>query len=277
MSKSLSLVLDPYDRGARLYPALIATFPVFVALTILLPHFLGRDLMTAMLSLVTGCGMLVLVTHLARDAGRAKELGWYQMQGGKPSVAMLRHRDGRLTREDKVRYHRFLTGRASDAPLPSPEVEAMNPIEADATYAAAATWLLAQTRDKARFELLFRRNIDYGFRRNLTALRGVALCLDGMIALGVLGMIAGAHLGALSAKAMPATSSMVMILIISLAHAALVWRVLRPAWVAAAAEDYARQLFAACDVLGPTGGTATSTSQRAVVKKRVDKGRVGQA
>lgn len=277
MSKPIPLVLDPYDRGARLYPALIAMFPAFVALAILVSHFLGRDLLTAMLSLVTGCGLLVLVTHLARDAGKAKEPGWYLMQGGKPSVAMLRHRDGRLTKEDKARYHRFLTGRASETPLPSLEAEAMNPTEADAAYAAAASWLLAQTRDKARFDLLFRRNIDYGFRRNLTALRGLALWVDGIIAFGVLGMIAGTYFAVLPAKAMPATSSMVAIVIIGLSHAALVWRVLRPVWVAAAAEDYARQLLAACDVLGPIGGTAASTPPRAGVKKRVAKERVGQA
>lgn len=277
MSKPMSLVLDPYDRGARLYPALIAMFPAFVALAILVPHFLGRDLLTAMLSLVTGCGLLVLVTHLARDAGKAEEPGWYQMQGGKPSVAMLRHRDGRLTKEDKVRYHRFLTGRASETPLPSLEAEGMNPTEADATYAAAATWLLAQTRDKTRFDLLFRRNIDYGFRRNLTALRGLALWVDGMIVFGVLGMIAGTHFSMLPSKAMPATSSMVAIVIISLAHAALVWKVLRPVWVAAAAEDYARQLLAACDVLSGIGGSAASMPPRAGAKKRAAKERVGPA
>jgi hypothetical protein len=98
-----------------------------------------------------------------------------------------------------------------------------------------------------------------------------------MIAFGVLGMIAGTHFGVLPAKAMPATSSMVAIVIISLAHAALVWRVLRPVWVAAAAEDYARQFLAACDVLGPIGGTTASMPPRAGVKKRVAKERVGQA
>lgn len=276
MSKPISLVLDPYDRSARLYPALIAMFPAFVALAILMPHFLGRDMLTVVLSLATGCGLVVLVTHLARDAGKAREPSWYLMQGGKPSVAMLRHRDGRVTKEDKARYHRFLTGHASDAPLPSPEAEAMNPTEADAKYAAAATWLVARTRDKFRFELLFRRNIDYGFRRNLTALRGLALWVDWMIALGVLGMIAVTLFGVLPAKEMPPTSSMVAIVIISLAHAALVWRVLRPVWVATAAEDYARQLLAACDVLGCIDGGAASMQPRAGVKKRVAKGRTGQ-
>lgn len=104
----------------------------------------------------------------------------------------------------------------------------------------------------------------------------MALWVDGMIALGVLGMIAVSLFGVRPAKEMPATSSMVAIVIISLAHAVLVWRVLRPVWVATAAEDYARQLLAACDVPGSINGGAASMPPRAGVKKRVAKGRTGQ-
>jgi hypothetical protein len=89
-------------------------------------------------------------------------------------------------------------------------------------------------------------------------------------------MIAVTLFGVRPAKEMPATSSMVAIVIISLAHAVLVWRVLRPVWVATAAEDYARQLLAACDVPGSINGGAASMPPRAGVKKRVAKGRTGQ-
>jgi hypothetical protein len=73
MNWTTGLVLDPYDRGARLYPALIALLPAILAGAVWLPHLVGRDVAGLVVSLAGGCGLLVLFAHLARDAGAARE------------------------------------------------------------------------------------------------------------------------------------------------------------------------------------------------------------
>lgn len=249
MSKPLPLVLDQYDRGARLYPALIAMLPALVAGAVMVPHFFGKDALTLLLSLVSTCGLLVFVAHVARDAGKAKEPGWFLAAGGKPSIAMLRHRDRRVLGPDKAHHHRFLAERVPGLCLPSAEQEAEDPAGADEAYGRAVNWLLEQTRDKARFGLLFRRNLEYGFRRNLTALRNLAIALDVVLVCGLVATMVLTGGGVIPERfALPASGAG-LTLGVALLHAALALTILRPAWVARASEDYSSQLLAACDAL----------------------------
>ncbi|WP_419900296.1 hypothetical protein [Roseomonas sp. USHLN139] len=250
MSKPLPLVLDQYDRGARLYPAMIAMLPALVAGAVMVPHFCGKDALSLLLSLVGACGLLVLVAHVARDAGKAKEPEWFHAWGGRPSVAMLRHRDGRLPGLDKAHHHSFLAAHVPGLCLPSAEQEAADPAGADEAYGRAVNWLLQQTRDKVRFGLLFRRNLEYGFRRNLTALRNVALSLDAVLVCAVVAALVLTDRGVIPERfALPASGAG-LTLGIAVLHAALALAILRPAWVARASEDFSRQLLASSDALG---------------------------
>jgi len=228
---------------------MIALLPVLVASSVMVPHFFGKDALTLLLSLVSACGLLVLVAHIARDVGKAEEPGWFRAWGGRPSVAMLRHRDGRLLGPDKARHHRFLAAHVPGLCLPLAEQEAQDPAGADEAYGAAVNWLLEQTRNKARFGLLFRRNMEYGFRRNLTALRNLALSLDAVLVCAVMAMLVLADRGVIPGRfALPAAGPGLTIGVAVL-HAVLAAAVFRPGWVARAAEAYSRQLLAACDTL----------------------------
>jgi hypothetical protein len=57
--------------------------------------------------------------------------------------------------------------------------------EAYEAYEAGARWLREHTRDTARFALLFKENINYGFQRNALGLRwiGLALALAGALSI----------------------------------------------------------------------------------------------
>lgn len=250
MSKPLPLVLDQYDRGARLYPAMITMFPALVAGSVLVPHFFGKDALALLLALVSTCGLLVLVAHVARDAGKVKEPGWFLAAGGKPSVAMLRHRDRRVPGPDKAHHHQFLAAHVPGLCLPSAEQEAADPAGADEAYGRAVNWLLEQTRDQARFGLLFRRNLEYGFRRNLTALRNAALSLDAVLVCGVLVALVLTDRGVIPERfALPASGAG-LTLGAAVLHAVLTAAILRPIWVVRASENFSWQLLAACDTLG---------------------------
>ena len=90
---------DPYDRKARLAPALLCALPLFVSLLLLVPEV--GALWGAVGGLVLYCGGAKFLTQVGRDRGKVLEPTLYASWGGKPSVAMLRHSDSRLKRAHK--------------------------------------------------------------------------------------------------------------------------------------------------------------------------------
>lgn len=245
MANAIQLLFDPYDRQARLYPALLATSPVVLGAVLLFPGSKWTDALPALVAFAGGCGFLMLMAQIARDEGKRAEARWFAEQGGKPSVAMLRHRDPRIAAPQKARYHAFLSTNVPDLRLPSPEEEREDPRAADDAYQAGVAWLLERTRDKSKFALLFRRNVEYGFRRNLTALRGMALTMDAGLGLTLLALFGAASAGLVTPAPRPAWA----VLAAAAVHALAAWRVLTPAWVHRASDEYGRQLLAACDAL----------------------------
>ena len=133
--------------------------------------------------------------------------------------------------------------------LASPEEEKLHPDRAEDGYESANSWLLAQTRDRERFGLLFAENINYGFRRNAWALKPWAF------ALVVIALVMGALMAfeswteelstQIPALGLELWASLVFILV----HASFFAFKIRAAWVRIAADAYAQQLLAACDVL----------------------------
>ena len=176
MSGILSSLFDPYDRKARAAPALLCGLPLFVSVALLAPE-VGTTWATVG-GIVLYCGGATLLAQIGRDRGKVQEPRLYESWGGKPSLAMLRHRDSRLDPSTKERYRAFLGRTVPGLTLVSPDEERRSPEEADHGYESANSWLLAQTRDRERFGLLFRENINYGFRRNVWALRPWAFALE---------------------------------------------------------------------------------------------------
>jgi hypothetical protein len=173
----VSQVLDPYARQARLAPALIVIVPAVLLIMVWFPA--SWTLWGAIISVACSCGLALLLSQIARDRGKQREPELYALWGGKPSVALLRHRDRRIDSNTKARYRAFLKSKLSDLTLPTPDDERGDSMRADAAYESVTAWLLTQTRDTKKFALLFRENISYGFRRNMWGLKplGVAVAL----------------------------------------------------------------------------------------------------
>lgn len=168
LTETIYRLADPYDRQARLYPALLAIAPaVLTASTLYAAH---ATLLTSAAALLVTCGVMFWLANLARDRGKALESDLFHAWGGKPSVQLLRHSDMRIDAVTKQRYHAALST-ALRVHLPSAEVEARETGHANAVYESATKWLLEQTRDTRRFALLFKENIAYGFRRNMLGLK----------------------------------------------------------------------------------------------------------
>ncbi len=247
MIDMLNSLFDPYDRKARLAPALLCALPLFVSLLLLVPEV--GTLWGAIGGLVLYCGGATLLTQVGRDRGKVQEPALYASWGGKPSVAMLRHFDTRLNAPTKNRYRNFLQRAVPGLALASPEEERTDPEAADDGYESANAWLLAQTRDRERFGLLFAENINYGFRRNVWALKPWAFCLQ-VIALVVVAFVAFEfETGKSSIQFRALAPELWVSLMLIFVHAFFFVFKIRAAWVRPAADAYARQLLAACDAL----------------------------
>lgn len=166
-----------------------------------------------------------------------------------PSVALLRHRDRAINKTTKARYHAFLSDHVQGLRIPGPDDEEKDPSAADEAYASATDWLLSRTRDKQTFRLVFEENMNYGYRRNLWALRPIAIAVDIVVVATVVGM--HPTIAPDSESVMLALQgSGLTALAVTGVHLTLIL-VATKRWVHTAAQAYARQLVAACDTLGP--------------------------
>jgi hypothetical protein len=171
-------VTDPYDRQARLYPALLCLLPL-LALVVLL-YAPNASVLTGVVTIAVSCGGLSLMMNICREMGKRLEEKLYREWGGKPTTQLLRHRDGSIDSVSKRRYHMFLAAKIN-VPFPDADQENRDPAKADEAYQSGARWLLDQTRPDGgkKFDLLFRENVTYGFRRNALGARplGIAVAI----------------------------------------------------------------------------------------------------
>ena len=247
MMDALNTWFDPYDRKARLAPALLCGLPLVVSIALLIPEI--GTIWATVGGLALYCGGATFLAQIGRDRGKAVEPSLHAAWGGTPSVAMLRHRDSRLNALTKSRYRTFLQRAVPELALATPEAERKCPEEAEVGYESANSWLLARTRGRERFGLLFRENINYGLRRNAWALRPWAFGLDA-IAVVVVGVeVLDMWTGGLSTTVQAISVEWWVSLVLIVVHAFFFAFKIRTGWVRIAAEAYATQLLAACDVL----------------------------
>jgi hypothetical protein len=167
-------VTDPYDRQARLYPALLCLLPLLALIALL--YAPNVSALTGVVTLAVSCGGLFLMTNICREMGKRLEEKLFREWGGKPTTQLLRHRDNLIDSVTKRRYHAFLSTKINAA-FPDADREKADPANADETYQSGASWLLDHTRPEAgkQFGLLFHDNITYGFRRNALGIKPLAI------------------------------------------------------------------------------------------------------
>jgi len=235
----LSTLVDPYSMRARLQPALLTLLPPCAALLAIAPALL--EPVRGVLLLVAALGGALLLSNVARDAGKGIEPQLWSAWGGQPSVAMLRHRDGRLVAPIKARYHKRL-GQILKRTFPTVQEEAADPVAADGAYEAANSWMLANSRDQDKFQALFAENITYGFRRNLLGLRAYVL-LSCAFALGAIALAGFTDLLPAKPNMAAAAVAAVGVAVYALGFLVLV----RRSWVRRAAEACAFRLLETVD------------------------------
>jgi hypothetical protein len=245
-------VTDPYERPARLYPALLALLPLLALITLLYgPKATG---LTGAVTIAVSCGALYLATNLCRELGKRLEEKLFQKWGGKPTTQLLRHRDNRIEGVTKRRYHSFL-GFKINVAFPDKDQETKDPAAADEVYQSGVRWLLNHTRpeDNKKFDLIFNENVAYGFRRNALGVKpfGLSISIGCLLWVLVTQGVVSVHgyrffdPAPLSHLPEPATASLIVSAVMI-----VVWLLFFTTTSArTAAFTYAESLLRACDTL----------------------------
>lgn len=239
---------NPYNLRARVQPVLVAWLP-FLAMPLVLDPEASFD-WAAVRWLTLYFVFATLLVQLGRDRGKRLEKKMYKGVE-KPSIAMLRHRDARITQHTKKRYVAFLDKNVRGLQLPSPEEERNSPGQSDEKYRSAVVWLLAQTTNRDQFPLVFEESVNYGFRRNIWALKKPVLWINGSmitfagIGYGCQDAIFGQWLQGFSLS----PHLLLFWIIIALIHSYFFVFVIKRRWVREQSETFARRLLAACDRL----------------------------
>ncbi len=167
--------LDKYTIKARLYPSFLVLLPAFV---VSIYYITDIEKYYHYFTAFAAVGLFTyLLAQLGRDKGKLKEPDLHIFFGGKPTTQILRHSNNHIDIVTKQRYHKLLSQKIDNLKIPTAEEEAYNANHADQVYDSCAKYLISKTRDTKKFNLLFKENISYGFRRNLWGMKPWALLL----------------------------------------------------------------------------------------------------
>lgn len=236
--------LDLYSLRARLQPCLLVLLPAALAVLAWIP--IDELKFGVIWSILGIAGFTFLLAQVGRDRGKQIEPALWVSWGGKPTTQLLRHANTR-NRATLERYHAALA-RVLGRQLPTEEAERNAPVEADELYDAAVTVLRNNTRDAKRYPLVFRENVNYGFRRNLYAMRCVGLFIAALavIASGSSAVIL-TNAGGISPFAWTCTAINALLL------ALWIFR-FNSTWVRLPAFAYAERLLETCEGIGVNSG-----------------------
>jgi hypothetical protein len=171
---------DHYSFRARLQPALLTLLPAAVGIFAWTGP--GVKWQSALWTLFGTAGGTFFLAILARNSGKQIEPRLWQSWGGTPTTQLLRH-SGTGNPLMRERWHKYLS-KLLGKPFPTAEEEAGDLVGTDNIYNAAIKLLISKTRDTKKFHLVYKENVQYGYCRNLYAMRGMGtvFSLLGLIA-----------------------------------------------------------------------------------------------
>ncbi|MEQ1494051.1 MAG: hypothetical protein ABL932_26275, partial [Terricaulis sp.] len=171
MVTTIDVGFDRYDRNARLKPALLVILPLLLLVAVWLKEVWTSA--TALLGVVVFCGLIFLVSRIARYRGRLLQKRIERDLGGLPTTIALRHRDTRIDGQTKARYHAFL--RTRGLVVPTADEEQINLAVADGHYRSCVAWLLEAIAILVIALILNAAGISMAFIDSSTPWEGIVL------------------------------------------------------------------------------------------------------
>lgn len=168
------LWFDEYERRARVAPGLLAVLPIAIAGTVL--GLRENAIVGALIGLVAAAGGPLVLAGYVRQRGLNLQAHLVGSWGGMPTTALLLltiPTDNEALRGQR----RLAVERLAGTALPSADEERTNPQQANERIEAAVAVVREKTRVQQRFPLVFAENRNYGFERNLLALRPIGVVI----------------------------------------------------------------------------------------------------
>lgn len=181
-------LFDHYSFRARLQPAFLTLVPLVIG--VLAWAQPGAKWVTALWSLLGAAGFTFFLANIARNRGKSIEPELWKSWGGAPTTQLLRH-SGPANPVLRERWHKHLS-KLLGKPFPTADEEQTSPTKADEIYEAATRLHIGKTRDAKKYPFVYRDNVNYGFCRNLYALRkvGISAAVMGfLVSLGAIGWV----------------------------------------------------------------------------------------
>lgn len=196
--KMISL-LDSYELKARIAPSMIAIMPVIVVLACYVSSFGLSAIQTIAGGVIFDFALAYTISTMVRDRGKSLEQALWERWEGAPTTRILRWRDSTLAPEVKRRLHAYAMSKFELSLLDS-TCEAADPAEADRRIAAAFRCFKELLRQKDSNGLWSKHNAEYGFARNLFAVKSfwllqsflaMLVCLIGYWTMNIPEMLGG--------------------------------------------------------------------------------------
>lgn len=165
-------------------PVYLTAVPVMLSVAAALPD--GLNLLLTGTSAVVFLPLSYFMSQVAADFGKRLEPGLWEAWGGPPTTRFLRHDNDEFNPATRARVHAKL--RTLGLEVPTAAEEKADDDRAGLLYGSAVDDLRGRTRDPERFHLVYKSNIEYGFRRNLLGVRPIGLTVT-TIALVISGWI----------------------------------------------------------------------------------------
>lgn len=238
----ISTYFDAYTWRARIIPVFIVIFPLTLTVSLWAPGLALVGRLAGMFLVPFGAAMLM--SQIGRDLGKRREPTLWKKWGGTPTTQLLRHKNDKANPVIRERYHRSLVALLPDLTLPTAEEEARDAARADHTYEACVRHLITKTRERKQFPLLFAENVNYGFRRNLWAMKpfGALFSFGGLAACALYFWLYRESFRLISVEAAAGAAINLALLLFW-----LLW--VTQSWVRIAADAYADRLLETCDEL----------------------------
>lgn len=177
----MSIFPDKYDREARILPAILASLPFFVLYLFFPNGFIGEFLRLIFRirfigDLTIGVAFLFLLVLVGRSISKdILESAWFRSDETRmPSADFLLHADKEYSSGFKAKIHQKIK---NDFQLEifSAEQERLDEIGARKVIAESVALIRHRLKDG---RLLLKRNIEYGFFRNLIGCSVVAVLIS---------------------------------------------------------------------------------------------------
>lgn len=233
---------DNYTLVARITPAFLVFLPLSISIGLCFPDISIFKRLSGALLIPFSISMLL--GQIGRDMGRMKQAALWKSWGGPPTTQYLRHKDTTFNPVLRKKCHRRLEVLLPEINIPTPDEENSNPKGADNVYSACTSFLISRTRDHKKFPLVYKENVNYGFRRNAWAMKPFAIILSitGIAICGFFIWFNRRHSGVFSTDLIVAVLLNLLILMFW-----VFW--INPGWVRIPANAYAERLLEACDQL----------------------------